>query len=58
MLIKFWNFDKKIECSGNIESDIQNTKPPRTDDPIIYYEWENIHGFLEGVLEAIDNMHL
>ena len=50
---KFWS-KHQMQRKKNIESNIQNTKPPRTDDPIIYYVWENIlTGFLEGVLEAI-----
>ena len=31
--LKFWS--KNQMQRKNIESDIQNTKPPRTDDPII-----------------------
>ena len=35
--ITFQNFDQNIKCSENVESYIQNIKPPRIDDPIIYY---------------------
>ena len=29
------DFDQNIECSGSLESDIQNIEAPRIDDPII-----------------------